>query len=107
MILSFSTQLKGHPTLFPEKILSGLLKEYEIKENQLFKEVPDFIYNYGEFTGYHSADCILQVVDQSTPKIHTIREDKKERWKLGVKIDFFINSRKPDMFRFAPVLPGG
>ena len=38
------------------------------------------------------------------PKLHTIREDKTDRWKVGMKIDFFINVRKKDMFRFAPVL---
>ncbi|WP_293871662.1 hypothetical protein [Flavobacterium sp.] len=38
-------------------------------------------------------------------KIHTIREDKNNRWTVGCKIDFFINVRQPKMFRFAPVLP--
>lgn len=38
-------------------------------------------------------------------KIHTIREDKKDRWQPGTNIDFFINVRKKTMFRFAPVLP--
>ncbi|OXA76380.1 hypothetical protein B0A58_07345 [Flavobacterium branchiophilum NBRC 15030 = ATCC 35035] len=38
-------------------------------------------------------------------KIHTIREDKNDRWKVGNKIDFFINARQKNMFRFAPVLP--
>lgn len=40
-----------------------------------------------------------------TPKIHTIRHDDKNRWKEGMMIDFFINSRTKDMFRFAPRLP--
>lgn len=38
-------------------------------------------------------------------KTHTIREDKNNRWQAGVKIDFFINPRTKNMFRFAPVLP--
>jgi hypothetical protein len=40
-----------------------------------------------------------------TPKRHTIREDKKDRWKAGMIIDFFINTRTKDMFRFAPRVP--
>lgn len=39
------------------------------------------------------------------PKIHTIREDKNERWKPGVIIDFFINVRQKNMFRFGPKIP--
>ncbi|ULT44103.1 hypothetical protein KRR40_12500 [Niabella defluvii] len=39
------------------------------------------------------------------PKIHTLREDKNDRWTKGIMIDFFINSRTKDMFRFAPRLP--
>ncbi|PXY44504.1 hypothetical protein DMB68_13635 [Flavobacterium hydrophilum] len=42
---------------------------------------------------------------EQNPKIHTIREDKTDRWKAGMKIDFFINVRTKKMFRFAPVLP--
>lgn len=38
-------------------------------------------------------------------KLHTIREDKNNRWKVGTNIDFFINARQKSMFRFAPVLP--
>ncbi|WP_264520372.1 hypothetical protein [Flavobacterium sp. N1994] len=38
-------------------------------------------------------------------KIHTLREDKNDRWKRGVMIDFFINCRQPSMFRFAPKIP--
>jgi hypothetical protein len=43
--------------------------------------------------------------DKLPAKLHTIREDEKDRWKAGNKIDFFINCRQKDMFRFAPVLP--
>ena len=39
------------------------------------------------------------------PKIHTIRKDNKNRWKPGMMIDFFINARQKDMFRFAPRVP--
>ena len=82
-----------------------MLKEFESKRNQDFEETPYFIYNYGDFADYNSLDIILEVVDKITPKIHTIREDKKNRWKVGTKIHFFINCRQKNMFRFAPVLP--
>jgi hypothetical protein len=43
--------------------------------------------------------------DKKPAKLHTIREDKTNRWKEGMKIDFFINMYRKEMFRFAPVLP--
>ena len=89
MILGFATQLKGKPTYFVEKIHSGLL------QNDLL---------HGFDIGFeHSFD--IDVLAECEPKLHTIREDKNDRWKAGTKIDFFINCRQPTMFRFAPVLP--
>ena len=38
------------------------------------------------------------------PKLHTIREDRFYRWQEGNDIHFFINVRKKNMFRFAPVV---
>ena len=91
MILPFSTQLNGKPTYFVEKIQAGLVQEQRFKElNVLDFEPENFDFDY-------FLNCI--------PKIHTIREDKNDRWKAGTKIDFFINCRQPTMFRFAPVLP--
>ena len=91
MILPFSTQLNGKPTYFAEKIQAGLVQEQRFKElNILDFEPENFDFDY-------FLNCI--------PKIHTIREDKNDRWKAGTKIDFFINCRQPSMFRFAPVLP--
>ena len=91
MILPFSTQLNGKPTYFVEKIQAGLVQEQRFKEfNILDFEPENFDFDY-------FLNCI--------PKIHTIREDKNDRWKAGTKIDFFINCRQPSMFRFAPVLP--
>lgn len=104
MILPYSTKINNKPTYFPERILSGMLKQFE-SGNQAFKEVADYIYNYGDFANYHSVDCILKSVDEAKSKLHTIRHDEKNRWKPGTKIDFFINVRQPNMYRFAPVLP--
>lgn len=91
MILPFSTQINGKPTYFPEKILSGL-KDLEITE-----EIRNFILS----DYYHEEINILDL----NPKMHTIRNDKNNRWKKGVMIDFFINCRQPNMFRFAPRIP--
>ena len=90
MILGFSTRLKGRPTYFVEKIHSGLLQN-DLKVDFENDDAPQ------EFNVNVLAEC--------EPKIHTIREDKNNRWKTGMKIDFFINCRQKDMFRFAPTLP--
>jgi hypothetical protein len=37
------------------------------------------------------------------PKRHTIREDKKNRWKAGMKIHFAIGVRTKFFFQFAPI----
>lgn len=101
MILPFSTQLNGKPTYFVESIWEGLLRNVfdEDKEYQeylrLHKKKFDVYWDW--FPEDHKR--------LEYPKIHTIREDKKDRWKPGTKIDFFINCRQKDMFRFAPVLP--
>ena len=93
MILPFSTQLNGKPTYFVEKVWEAILTKgiqcnavelAQIGSKALTKEY---------------------VIGTNKPKLHTIREDKNDRWKAGTKIDFFINCRQPSMFRFAPVLP--
>lgn len=38
-------------------------------------------------------------------KLHTIRRDQHNRWKVGMMIDFYINARTKKMFRFAPRVP--
>ena len=89
MILPFSTKLNGKPTYFVEKILRSIDLHHSI-----------FIKNFWLATGYNRFEIPLL-----TPKLHTIREDKNDRWQEGKRIDFFINCRQKDMFRFAPVLP--
>ena len=89
MILAFSTKLNGKPTFFVEKIHSGLLQNDLLQGFDLKFE--------------HEFD--LDKLCSCEPKLHTIREDKNDRWKPGTKIDFFINCRQKGMFRFAPVLP--
>ncbi len=92
MILPFSTQLNGKPSYFVERIHKGFrLKELNMKAAIDPREHYPPNYNY-------------VAKDKVAPKLHTIREDKNDRWKVGTKIDFFINCRQKNMFRFAPVI---
>jgi len=98
MILPFSTKINGKETNFVSKIWESLIP--------MFSEYPKGIPLFKYPKEYR--DCVdkgLLSWYKQKPKIHTIREDKKNRWKVGTKIDFFINARQKNMFRFAPVLP--
>lgn len=86
MILGFSTQINGKENLFVEKIIKGL-----VQKNLITIET--------------SRASGKLMASELNPKLHTIRDDSKNRWKAGTKIDFFINCRKADMTRFAPTLP--
>ena len=92
MILGFSTQINNRPTYFVEKIQTALRLPY-------FKD------SVGFHEGFVPPNFNFYVKSKCKPKLHTIREDKTDRWHAGTKIDFFINVRKKDMFRFAPVMP--
>jgi hypothetical protein len=63
--------------------------------------IHESVYDYSQ---YKKDDFIniLDLIEESKPKKHTIREDKKDRWQFGYLIDFFINTRTVNMFRFAP-----
>ncbi|WP_432221272.1 hypothetical protein ACRASX_11125 [Flavobacterium sp. TMP13] len=91
MILAFTQQINNKPTYFVEKIHKG------IRENYMLSPVDPSI--------HYPPDYNYIAKDKLPTKLHTIREDKNDRWKVGMKIDFFINVRQPNMFRFAPVLP--
>jgi len=101
MILSFSTKINGKPSYFIEKIWEGLLRN--VFENDI--DYIDYMSRHEEVFG-KNWDFIPDETERMTSgKIHTIREDKKDRWQTGTKIDFFINTYQKNMFRFAPVLP--
>ena len=94
MILSFSTQLHGKPTYFVEKIWKGLKDE---KYNQSIK-----VENNEDQIRAFPVDTDIFNSDFCYPKIHTIREDKKQKWKEGRTINFYINSRTKNATCFAP-----
>ena len=92
MILPFSTQLNGKPTYFPEKIWQSFDSQFPhrlLEDQYVFSDNKE----------------MWDILKTCNPKFHTIRKDEKNRWKEGVLIDFFINARKKDMFRFAPKVP--
>lgn len=93
MILPFSTQLNGRPTFFVEKIH----KAFRLKELNMKAAIDPQIHYTPDYNFFLKNKC--------HHKIHTIREDKKDRWKPGILIDFFINCRQKNMFRFAPRIP--
>lgn len=89
MTLAFRTQLNGKPTYFVEKIWKSL------KDLEITKELVDatFVHNFS----WERFGCMK-------PKLHTIREDKSNRWKACNYIHFVINNRTPQRFQFAPVV---
>lgn len=93
MILPFSTQLNGKPTYFVEKIH----KCFGLKEINMIAGLDPSL--------HYPKDYNFVAKDKLPAKLHTIREDAKERWKPGTMIDFFINCRQKSMFRFAPRIP--
>lgn len=118
MILPFSTQINGKPTYFVEKISLSMLPIKYVHPKygtQILKDWTDVDYRNAFLSFLNPTktdkerlrfqDKLTYMVNEFLkPKLHTIREDSKDRWKAGNKIDFFINCRQKDMFRFAPVL---
>lgn len=95
MTLSFSQKWKdGEPTYFVEKILDGLNNYYP--EEKL--KIAACEYNF-----QLKFNWTLKELENVPAKIHTIREDKTERWKTGNKIHFVINNRTKNRFQFAPI----
>lgn len=93
MTLSFSLQLNGKPTYFPEKVICGLYAHHVFGMDDFNKYFNPFLKSeYRKKKG------------KSTPKLHTIRADKANRWKAGNKIHFVINNRTKNRMQFAPVV---
>lgn len=93
MIAAFSTKIKEKETHFVSKIWSGLLKNGLATIEQLKQYERDYLLK-------HCKELNIDL--EAKPKLHTLREDSKNRWKVRNAIDFFINCRKEDMFQFAP-----
>jgi hypothetical protein len=91
----------GSPTYFIEKIWSGFANEFISYKNlylsiELFQDKFPYDYNW------------YPIFLESIPKIHTLREDKKDRWQPGKKIDFVQWLGRPrfsKVYKFTPVIP--
>jgi hypothetical protein len=92
MILPFSTHINGQPTYFVEKIHKGLILNDKID---------------GFYSNFCPDNYNFDILNNENikPKLHTLRDDLKDRWQRDKLIHFFINNQKPNMFQFAPVLP--
>lgn len=89
MNLAFKTYINGKPNYFTEKIIDSL----DIPNTHLLQ---DYYTRFPNVIRYTGTDL--------KPKHHTIRSDYNNRWRPGRDIHFFINDRKPNMFRFAPII---
>lgn len=94
MTLAFSTELKGQPTHFVEKIWEGLLNA---KLELCLWDISNYVFQAPNQLGAY-------VLGTFHPKLHTIRKDEKKRWKEGRDIHMVINNRTPNRFQFAPVV---
>lgn len=105
MNLAFSTHwskempahMAGKPTFFVEKITAQLSKICG-------EEIDSYVSGICKHLNYTSQTELARKCVEVFPKKHSIRQDYKNRWKVGNKIHFFINNRMPNMFRFAPVM---
>lgn len=98
MILPFQTKINGKLTNFVEKIIVGLYR-YGITDDKIGKSLVK------EYFTFIKEPLPSPIFYKGKPKIHTIREDKHNRWQVGKMIDFYINNRTKKAFRFAPRVP--
>lgn len=98
MTLSFSTKINGKPNYFVEKIWESFFSEHLGVTTAISNICNALRYKdqFGEYwDGYK---------EEHNPKLHTIREDKSNRWGAGCDIHMVINNRTKDRFQFAPVI---
>ena len=95
MLLPFSTNINNKPTYFVEKIWAGFALNQIDTSGVRLEHIDRAYYEvFGTSPFDYESDF--------KPKLHTIRRDVHNRWKQGMLIDYFINARKKNMFRFAP-----
>jgi len=94
MTLGFSTVINKKESLFPEKIIRSL----DISEPKKMTQF-DLYYEIKPFQKWLNINDFFVL----NPKLHTIRKDEKDRWKVGNDIHFVINNRTKDRFQFAPI----
>ncbi|HFK5538421.1 TPA: hypothetical protein ACGZ96_003585 [Elizabethkingia anophelis] len=98
MLLPFSTNINNKPTYFVEKIWAGFALNQIDTSGVRWEHIDRAHY---EVFG----DSPFDYKSNYKPKLHTIHRDVNDCWKQGVLIDYFINTRKKNMFQFAPRIP--
>ena len=89
MTLSFKTEVEGVPTYFVEKVLKGIMGNSDPMDPNIK-------------AAYEKGHIDIASYACSMPKVHTIREDRSDRWRPGKKIHFVINNRSAHRLQFAP-----
>jgi len=91
MTLSYQTKINGNDTYFVEKIIASI--HYE---NKIGFELNEFLGLYYLLDYRTKQDFINTIISyEKKNKKHTIRADKKNRWKVGSKIHSKIWRGKP------------
>lgn len=95
MKLSFKQEVEGWKTYFAEKINASFDKKSESIELICKKQQPLI---------HFEKICLIENIKDNkfSPKLHTIREDKKNKWQSGNKIHFTYNNRSLNEYYFAP-----
>jgi len=92
------SEYASKPTYFVDKIWAGLISELESIN----------ISDYEKFTIAYKNQFESEMSEYEglliDPKLHTMREDKTDRWKVGMKIHPVINNRTKNRFQFTPLL---
>ncbi len=94
---SMGPEYAGKPNEFVSKIWESIYPNYIDKTSEY--SVPNLPKEY-----YDSFYKDLIHWERQKPKLHTMRHDAKDRWKVGMKIHPVINNRTKDRFQFAPIL---
>lgn len=105
MNLPFSTHIDGKPTCFIDKIWAGIWQQFNDDHENDYSTWFQKYYDRFDCEIWDYAIAENDNLIEPIPKIHTIREDKKDRWKVGTNIHFVINNRSKDRFQFAPIIP--
>lgn len=94
MQLNFTTHINGKPNYFAQNILDGLAVHNIITDKQYFNCV-DKLFNKIDYEKFFNDGY----------KIHTIREDKNNRFKPGINLHLVINPyQKGKRLQFAPLI---
>lgn len=100
--LGFSThfpkEMGGKPTYFIPKIWNGLMSNDIVSSI----DICDHIIGMNAKFGNRLPEDTFPY-DQTQPKLHTIRQDKRNLWVPGRKVHAVINNRTKKRFQFAPV----